>query len=282
VKQIPSGLLAHYQQGTTTIAACWKLTRQDGQVFGFTEHDNDLVIDGITYLAKTGFTPTAVQTQSKLAVDNLNANGILDSVIIQEQDLASGKWDYAEIEIFLVNYEDLSQGRDILVTGRIGEVTVGDSTFRAEVRGLANAYSQANFLIYQPGCRANFGDSKCGVDLGPLTVSGTIESVSNDGLTLTDAGRTEANGYFDYGKLTMTSGNSEGLSMEVKVYTTGTIVLQLQLAQGVEPGDTYDLTPGCGKRFNEDCVGRWNNGINFRGEPHLPGIDKILLFGGQR
>jgi uncharacterized phage protein (TIGR02218 family) len=282
VKQIPSGLLAHYQQGTTTIAACWKLTRQDGQVFGFTEHDNDLVIDGVTYLAKTGFSPTSVETQNRLAVDNLNADGIVDSDVITEEDLTSGKWDFASIEIFLVNYNDLSLGKDIIVSGTVGEIKVNRGAFQAEIRGIANAYAQKHALVYQPGCRANFGDEKCGVDLYPLTVSGVIDSVSLDGLTITDASRLEENGYFDNGKITMTSGDSEGLSMEVKSYGIGEIIIQLQFAQGVKAGDTYDLTPGCGKRFSEDCVGRWNNGINFRGEPHLPGIDKILLFGGQK
>jgi uncharacterized phage protein (TIGR02218 family) len=282
VKQIPSGLLAHYQQGTTTITSCWKLTRQDGQIFGFTEHDNDLVIDEITYLAKTGFTPTAIQNQNRLAVDNLNADGILDSDIITNKDLSSGKWDYADIEIFLLNYKNISLGKDILLKGKIGEVKVGRLAFQAEIRGLTNAYAQNYFNVYQPGCRANFGDSKCRVDLSLLVVSGAIDFVSQNSLTIFDATRTEENNYFDYGKITMTSGDADGLSMEVKSYSVGTINLQLDFPQKIKAGDTYQMTPGCGKRYEEDCVARWNNGINFRGEPHLPGIDKIILFGGQK
>ena len=55
MKTASPALLAHMAQGTTTIAWCWKVTRTDGEVFGFTSVDRDLTIDGVTYAAATGF-----------------------------------------------------------------------------------------------------------------------------------------------------------------------------------------------------------------------------------
>jgi uncharacterized phage protein (TIGR02218 family) len=282
MKALPVALKAHYQQGTTTLATCWKVTRTDGQVFGFTEYDQDLTIDGVTYLARTGFTPTATETQTRLAVDNLNADGILDSEIITAEDLSTGKWDYAGVEVFKVNSRNVSQGKDILVSGRLGEVKVGRTQFEAEVRGLSNAYAQRHAVVYQAGCRANLGDARCGVDLTPYTFTGTLTSVSDDGLTIGDESRSEGDGFFDYGQVTMNTGTSEGLSMEIKSFAGGLIVLQMEFAQGVAIGDEYTIKTGCGKRFQEDCIGRYSNGDNFRGEPHIPGMDKIMLFGGQK
>jgi len=282
MKSIPSGLFAHYQNGTTSLATCWKVTRVDGEILGFTDYDSDIVFEGLTYIARSGFSPTDSETNTRLAVDNLNANGILDSEILVAEDLASGKYDYAGIEIFLVNAKDVSQGRDILLSGKLGEIKVNRGSFAAEVRGLANAYMQQHSFVYQPGCRAQLGDSRCQVDLTPFTFSGSVSSVSSNGLVITDPTQVQANGFFDYGKVTMTSGASNGLSVEVKTYTVGVINLQLQFAQGIEVGDTFNIQAGCGKRFNEDCVTRFNNAINFRGEPHIPGMDKIMLFGGQK
>jgi uncharacterized phage protein (TIGR02218 family) len=282
MKALPPALKAHYEQGTTTLTTCWKVTRTDGEVFGFTEYDRDLLIEGVTYLARTGFSPTDIDSQSRLAVDNLNANGILDSELITPNELATGKWDFAAVEIFKVNARDTSQGRDIMVSGRLGEVKVGSVGFEAEVRGLANAYAQSHNLTYQPGCRATLGDSKCKVDLTPYTFDGTLTAVSPNGLTIFDINRTEPSGFFDYGNIRMTSGKSNGLVMEIKSFSAGQMVLQLEFGPGVEAGDTYTIQAGCGKRFQEDCIGRFNNGINFRGEPHLPGMDKIILFGGQK
>jgi hypothetical protein len=87
-------------------------------------------------------------------------------------------------------------------------------------------------------------------------------------------------GWWDYGLITMTTGASAGLSMEIKAYSPATITLQLQFALGVAAGDEYEIVVGCGKRFTEDCVGRFDNGINFRGEPHLIGIDQLYRVGG--
>ena len=48
----------------------------------------------------------------------------------------------------------------------------------------------------------------------------------------------------------------------------------------IAPGDAYKLYPGCGKRALEDCRNRYNNILNFRGEPHLPGVAKLMEVGG--
>lgn len=85
-------------------------------------------------------------------------------------------------------------------------------------------------------------------------------------------------GYFDYGLLTMTSGASEGLSMEVKSYVPGQITLQLPFPFTVAAGDTYSLTAGCDRSF-ATCRDRFNNVVNFRGEPYVPGLDSLVQVG---
>ena len=286
MKTIPPTLAAHMAKGTTTLCRCWKVTLTNGVIYGFTNRDLDVVVQGVTYQASSGFDPTDLMGQTRLAVDNLEAAGILDGNQINAADLVAGLWDYAAVEVFQVNFADPSMGIDLLFKGKIGRISQEQGTYKAELRGLSNAYQQTIGEIYQPGCRASLGDSRCKVNLVALTVTGTLTGVSADALTLHDTSRTEpgptgsATGYFDYGKITMTSGASAGLSMEIKSYTVGTLTLQLQLSRGVAIGDTYELVPGCGKRFAEDCVTRFDNAVNFRGEPHLPGIDKILRVGG--
>lgn len=280
MRAIPALLSAHYQQGTTSLATCWRVTLQSGQVYAFTDHDNSLTVNGLKYEAGTGFLPSAIQTQSRLAVDNQNMQGFLNSDSITAEDLTAGVWDYAEVFVFSVNWRDLSQGIDIKERGRLGEVSLQRGTFTAEFRGLASAYSQPVNEVYQAGCRAQLGDARCGVNLASFTFTGTLSAVSSDGLTFTDAARTEAAGYFDGGKITMTSGASSGLSMEIKANVVGSFTLQLQLPRGAAAGDTYSMHAGCSKRFTEDCVGRFANGNNFRGEPHVPGVDQLVRFGG--
>jgi uncharacterized phage protein (TIGR02218 family) len=281
VRVTPSALVTHRSLGTTSMATCWRVTRQDAQVFGFTDHDRNLTVDGVRYLAGTGFLPSAIETQSRLASDNQSMLGFLNGESIVAADLAAGVWDYAEIFVFQVNWRDTSQGIDIKERGRIGEITLQRGVFQAEFRGLANAYGQAINEVYQAGCRAQLGDDRCTVDLVPWTVTGTVDAVSASGLTVTDAARTEAAGYFEGGKITMLDGPSEGLSIEVKSSVVGSFVLQLQFSRGIEAGNSYSMHAGCSKRFDEDCVARFANGNNFRGEPHIPGTDQLIRFGGQ-
>ena len=162
---ISGALLAHYQQPATTLAMCWKITRTDDTVLGFTAHDAPLTVDGVVYEAAIGFSPSNVETQTKLAVDNLEALGIIDSDTITADDLLAGVWDFATVEVFLVNWAAPADGRDVLTKGHLGRITVEQGKYTAELRGLADAYSTVTGQIYQPTCRAQFGDARCGIDV---------------------------------------------------------------------------------------------------------------------
>jgi uncharacterized phage protein (TIGR02218 family) len=83
-------LKAHLASDVTTLALCWKVTRRDAVTAGFTSFSRDLVVDGITYKASTGFTPTAIETSAGLAVDQLEVEAILNDTSITEADLQAG------------------------------------------------------------------------------------------------------------------------------------------------------------------------------------------------
>ena len=122
MKTVSLALADHLGQETTTLITCWKLRCRDSTSFGFTSYDRDIVIDGLTYKAATGFTPSMIASSSNLAVDNLDVEGMLSDDAISETDIHAGKYDFAEIEIFQVNYVDLSQGKLNLRSGWLGQV----------------------------------------------------------------------------------------------------------------------------------------------------------------
>lgn len=274
MKQVSTALATHLHAEVTTLAHCWKLTRRDGVVMGFTDHDSDIVFTGVNYSAQTGFTPTAIDTSSSLAVDNLDIDGMLDSAAIAEADVLAGLYDFAEIELFLANYADLSQGRLLLRTGWLGQVTLKQGQFVAEVRGLTQRLSQNVGELYSPTCRATLGDSKCGINLTGYTVTSTVSAVDGRSRFI-DTARTQDSGYFANGTVQFTSGANQGLKMEVKQFAGGVFTLSLPMPYAIVAGDHYTAVAGCDKRFNS-CIARFNNAVNFRGEPHVPGLDAIL------
>jgi uncharacterized phage protein (TIGR02218 family) len=280
MKIITTDLATHLAGEVTTLATCWKLIRRDTTILGFTDHDKNLVINGLTYYAATGFTPSAVANNSELSVDNLDVEGVLDSDAISEADILAGLYDFAEIEVFMVNYNDLTQGAINLRTGWLGEVKLGKSRFVAEVRGLMQNLAQGIGQLYSASCRAKLGDARCGIDIADFTVTGSLTSVTNNQV-FKDSTRTEDSGWFSGGKLTFTSGNNNGLSMEIKEFRNKEVTLVFAMPYDVEVGDTYSMYAGCDKTF-DTCITKFTNAMNFRGEPHVPGMDKMLETAGTR
>lgn len=275
-KVITPALEGHLAGEVSTLATCWKLTRTDAQVFTFTDHTDDIVFGGDTYQAETGFTPTQIEGNDRLTVDNLDVIGLISPSAISRDDLLAGDYNHAEIEIFQINYADTSQGILKLRRGWLGEVKIKHGQFIAEVRGMAQRLQQRVGDSYSPLCRADLGDAKCGVNLTLLTVSGTVTTLI-DSRTFTDPARTEPVGEFDGGLLTFTSGANSGRSMEVKLYTPGQIELHQELGRPLQVGDTYDVYPGCDKTA-DTCKTKFSNFVNFRGEPHVPGIDRVMQY----
>jgi len=167
-KTVTSELAAHLQEETTTLATLWKVTRKDGTVFRFTDHDSDIVRGGERFRASVGYDSTAVTNSVGLSVDNLDVRGFLEDSSLTDPDLRAGKFDFADVRIELVNYEAPDDGAIALRRGTFGEVTITDTgEFQTELRGLAQQYSQRIGKVYSPSCRADLGDSACKVGIDP-------------------------------------------------------------------------------------------------------------------
>lgn len=271
---LSESLATHIAQEVTTLATCWKVMRKDGVVLGFTDHDMDIVMDDVLFKASTGMTPTAVTSSLGLSVDNMDIEGLLNDDAIREQDVIAGKYDHAKVEVFLVNYQDVAAGKLSLVTGWLGEVTMKGQQFVAEVRSLSQKLQQTIGEVYTPTCRATLGDDKCKKNLAAFTVTGAI-TAQHTNERFADSGREEDSGYFSYGTITFTSGNNEGFTTEIRDFTNGTFTLFIPAPKTLQVGDTYEAVAGCDKRL-DTCIARFNNALNFRGEPHVPGTDKML------
>ena len=123
MKALAQPLREHLESGVTTMCFCWRVTRVDGLVQGFTEHDEDLRFDGTTFLAASGFSASQVQQSLGLAADNLSVTGALSSASISEDDLAAGRYDDAYVELFWVNWRDPEQ-RLLQMAGYTGDPRV--------------------------------------------------------------------------------------------------------------------------------------------------------------
>ena len=59
MKTLSPALQSHLDEGTTTLAWCWRISRADAVTFGFTDHDRSLAVEGVTCSAESGWTAGA-------------------------------------------------------------------------------------------------------------------------------------------------------------------------------------------------------------------------------
>ncbi len=282
MRQINPGLALHLSSGATSLCHCWKLTRQDGQVLGFTDHDRPIKFGGVDYEAATGLQASEILTRTGFSVGGMEVAGGLISELVTDEDLQAGLYDRAEVEFFLVNWDDPSE-RQILRRGHIGEVVREDGAFRAEIRGLAQALDQEQGRLYQPLCDADVGDARCGLNLATAAYSGAgqVSSSDNDAhIAVSGLGGFDA-GWFTGGLLRFVSGTNAGRTVEVtqhrKVGGQDHFDLWHPMASAIGIGDNVTLQAGCDKRFGT-CAQKFNNHLNYRGFPHIPGTDFMLSY----
>jgi uncharacterized phage protein (TIGR02218 family) len=282
VKPLPAGLQAHLDRGTTTLAWCWLIARRDGVVLGFTDHDRSLTFGGTEFEPESGFAASELRVGVDLAVDAQDAEGVLSSDRITETDILDGRWDDAEVEVWRVNWQEVSE-RVLMRRGAIGQIRRGRLAFAAEVRSLAHVLGQTVGRTFQATCDAALGDVRCGVDLDDDAFRGAgsvITLVGDRGFTASGLG-SFAGGWFALGTLDWTSGGNAGRRAEVAGHTRagGTVTITLLEApvRPVETGDDFTIRSGCDKRI-ETCGSRFANVANFRGFPHIPGQDAVLRY----
>jgi len=282
MKTFPTGMQAHLDSGATTLAWCWRLTRADGQVFGFTDHDLPLTFDGTMFEPESGLTASEIRSGSDLSVDAQDAEGVLTSTTITETDILDGRWDNAEVEIWRVNWQDVSQ-RVLMRRGAIGQVRRGRVQFVAEMRSLSHVLNQTVGRTFQATCDAALGDTRCGVNLNDPAYkgSGTVVTVAGDRSFTVSGLSSFADGWFALGTLTWTAGANVGRKAEVLTHEVGstdvTITLLEAPVRAIAAGDAFDIIAGCDKRF-ETCKAKFANALNFRGFPQIPGQNTVIRY----
>ena len=291
MKSISAALTAHLGLNSTTLAVLWKVKRTDGQVFGFTDHDKDITYndgtDNVIYFASSGFTPSSTESGSEMAADNLEVTAFVQVSAITEADLRAGLYNFATVEIRVVNYADLTQGDLKIRSGTLGEVKITSGVGHFEIRGLLYRLSLAIGQLFGPTCRAELGDAKCGINLALFRQNGSVSTVTDRRSFVPAAGlkmvgsSTPNNaapaGWFNGGILTWTQGQNISFSMEVKTWDGTTITLFESMIFNITSGDTFTIEPGCNLTIS-DCTNKFNNIVNFRGEPFIPGLDQIYIY----
>ena len=258
----------------TTLAFCWRLDRRDGITLGFTSHDRDLELDTLLYRASPGMVPSAIEKSTSFDADSVDLSGVLASDSITNEDLIAGRWDGARLRLFAVDWTNPDTAPFVLVSGSLGSVQVAGEQFQVELRGAGAVLDTPVVETTSPDCRAALGDERCRVDMSGRRSFVAVGAAS--GLVI-PVGQSLVPGLYAYGYLRWFDGANSGQGNMILANDSATVTLTEPPAFPVQPGDRAEITEGCDRRF-ETCATRFGNGLNFRGEPHLPGNDLLTRY----
>lgn len=261
----------------TGFALCWRLDRRDGVALGFTAHDRDLVVEGLRYRAAPGITPSSIEEAEIDSDAPLDVAGAVSAASLTDADLRAGRWDGAAVRLLAVAWEN--PGHFVqLARGELGSVAVEQGRFTVEVRGPGGMLDEPVVEETSPECRAGLGDKRCRVALAGRVTIARVTASAGAGLTV-DRAEPVPNGW-GWGRARWIDGANGGLTQRVLASAGQTITLAEPPRFAVASGDRIELTEGCDKRF-ATCRDRFGNAANFRGEPHLPGIDLLTRYPGE-
>lgn len=275
-----SGLLSNR---TYRFANCWKLTRLDGVIFRFTDHNTKLTFNGEQYVPAGGFTHTAEKKSNRSFNDALEILGMIDSSAITVNELLEGKYDSAELIHYVIDWRYPFAGAFRTSKFIVNQVTFDGEKFNAELGSLSSKLSAAVGEVYARDCRFELGDSRCQFNVATVTSTGCVVSSIQTGQLAFTATHANFSGkaaeYYGRGLLQWTSGANANRFSEVKISGAAvSTAIQFTLFEKtpyvIAVNDQFTVKAGCDKQ-KPTCIAKFNNVINFGGFPYLPGEDLL-------
>ncbi len=280
MKNVDSSLLEHIRcvdGAASSVAVCLKVSCVDGHVICLTNADRDIEIENMIYSSSPGVNMEKAEHSSDIECGDSECSSVIDSELITESDIMSGRYDKASLQAFLINRDDPSMGKITLMRGFFGDVIRKGDKFSVSIKSLISELEKKSYQLFGPLCRVSFCDSCCGLKEEDYTFEGIIESLDGPAEYTVTINNLDNNDpyYFNRGTIKFNTGQNIGVSMEIADYYNGKLVLNGVMPFLVAMKDTFSITAGCDKLLTT-CSSKFHNAINFRGEPHLPGVNFVM------
>lgn len=273
-------IFAHLKIDSATTCYVWRIECRDGRSFRFTDHDEELELNGELYQPTDGFSPAGIERSIGLSIDNSQALGAISLSGIDSVEFERGVFDYASFQLWLVNWRNVNEN-SLRFAGFLGKVNYSEGNFTCELQSQSSLLNQTKGRIYQNNCDASFGDLRCGIDLSDPRYFGTgvcIGSSDNGVILLLGLSEYSA-GWFEGGKVKYIGSASQEVWGNVRfdkgngsireIYLSETHVVQAQVGLEVQ------VFVGCDRRL-QTCESKFANARNFRGFPFIPGDDWVF------
>lgn len=274
MRTIPSAIRTALDSGSVKFARLMKITAKSGTVYAWTYHDMQLTVDSVTYIPAPGLSALRFISTPDASVSTQQMQAAV--VDVPDEDLRAGVLDEAEVVCSWCLWDNPAGGKVDIFTGRIGNIKWTQDGMQVEfVSSMKNLERNLGETFTAPCRHQLFGGATpgkvgyCGVSAAAYTFAGVVGTVTSRWkFTYTGAAAAQADGYFDSGTLTFTSGANSGVSCVVKTDASDTITLLLPAGRVITAGDTFSVKAGCDKTM-DTCKNKFSNVPNFGGFPHI-------------
>lgn len=281
--EAPLFLLKHL---THHLARCWKILRPSDMVtLYFTDHNAALTLwDGHLYEPASGMDASADRRESELREASHEFSGVISSDRIKSADVRAGRYRSAIVTEYIVDWRYPWGGALKTTTRWWDESSFSKEFWTAQMTGISRFLEHRVGIVATRTCSYDLFDPdtcrKSPVGFTYIFVEITAVIGSDRRVFQGDSGVIPNLGddFFNSGTVAWTSGQNLGFVSEVRDYiTTGRqFELQLPLAFAPSVGDAFTALPGCNKRKGGDCLNKYNNVVNFGGEPYMTSRDRAM------
>lgn len=258
----------------STLAYQWLVQRPDGIGFATTSHDQTQQQGSVSLEPTADISPGELVISDDLFRSSLSLEGGLSSTAISSEELASGRWSGSLVRLLAGDWSQ-SVAPSLLAEGTLGGINVEGDRMSASIDLVPPAAYRTVCSQTSPECRATLGDRRCGIDMRSRRRRILVEAIDNDAIVVAP----DDYAGFRMGRLRWSSGRGCGIEQLI-IDVDGP---RLRLLGGVDErivtGDRAIITEGCDGR-RATCSERFDNILNFRGEPSLPGSEILMRFPG--
>lgn len=162
------------------LAYLLRVNRADGEILSLTDHDQRIDFnDGsgtLTYVPDEGMNASAIASLFDANVDELEVTAFIQSGVIEYDDIISGRYDAAEIKVYLINWDGSAAGAWKMRRGNIGTIDFDEGVAKFQLLGMIQKmHSSTIGELVSSECRVEkFGDQgdlypRCKIQLDAQT-----------------------------------------------------------------------------------------------------------------
>lgn len=249
------------------------ITRLDGTIIRIAEAEEIIIVSGDSYVPLEGCTIKAVRNAlggdiPSVQIDFAHSTG----GTFDTDEVAAGLFDGADINLWVADRDNLAAGKGAVpfFVGTVQTVTLNNMFAGSfDCKGAA-VEAEVFVQTYQPMCRTDLFSDLCGLDPDNFDFHATIDTIIDRfNATITaPAEGAPVDGFLNQG----TGEAASGFTFEIANWVQSSLQITTYLPRCAlfTVGEAVTLWPGCNK-LHRTCVDKFNNAINFQGEPHFLG-----------